>query len=334
MAAVRLRRSLAARVLWVTVVLIVLSEALIFALSLAQERRNWLKLRAQEADWVVFLLRQNSSLAADPAVRSILLGMSRAMAISLIDAQGTELLHIGDAELHSANTLAPHHDALHLLYHASLGSVVRPREIDISQESLVLGAARALITVIHTADKPLELVAQSTHLPNAKLRILISERNLHVEMCRFALRVVKLSLLFVVAAGGLMYLALHRLLVRPMRKLTEAIVAFRADPEHYFPVDPRIGFSGGNEIAVAAEEIAGMQRDLRMALWRKARLAALGAAFSRACHDLRGALAVALLATEQLSAGGASRPEKSTEALIGAVDQANALVRRTLDFMR
>src|SRR5579875_1421934 len=335
MAAVLPRRSLAARVLWVTVALIVLSEALIVAVSLAQERRNWLKLRVQEADWVVFLLRQHPSLAADPAARAILLGMSKAVAISLLDAQGTELLRIADAGFHSASSQAPDNGTLRQSSpQASPEPAADGREIDLSQESLALGAARALIARFDPTDKPLELVTRSAHLPDAKLKLFISEHSLRAEMRRFAFRVAQLSLLLAAGAGGLMYLALHRLLVRPMRKLTEAIVAFRADPEHYFPVDPRIGFSGGNEIAVAAEELAGMQRDLRMALWRKARLAALGAAFSRACHDLRGALAVALLATEQLSAGGASRPEKSTEALIGAVDQANALVRRTLDFMR
>jgi|GEM_PF-1130355 len=334
MAAVRPRRSLAARVLWVTVALIVLSEALIFALSLAQERRDWLKLRVQEADWIVFLLRENPSLAADPAARAILLAMSKAMAISLLDAQGAELLRIDDTDFHSASVQAPDHSPLRHSAQASPESVAGGSEIALSRETLPVSIVRALITLFDPTDKPLELVTQSAHLPDAKLKLFISEQSLRAEMRRFAFRVAQLSLLLVAGAGGLMYLALYRLLVRPMRRLTEAIVAFRADPEHYFPSDPRISFPGGNEIAVAAEELAGMQRDLRMALWRKARVAAIGAAFSRACHDLRGALSVAMLAAERLNADGTSHPGRTTEALIGAVEQANALVSRTLDFMR
>src|SRR5579875_1671250 len=139
MAAFGLRRNLAGRVLWVTVALIVLSEALIVAVSLAQERRNWLKLRSQEADWIVFLLRQHPSLAADPTARAILLGMSKAVAISLLDAQGAELLRIADASFHSASSQAPDNGTLRHSPQASPEPAAGGREIDLSQESLALG---------------------------------------------------------------------------------------------------------------------------------------------------------------------------------------------------
>lgn len=328
------RRRLATRVLWITVALVVLSEALVIVSSLAQQRRTWLKLHAQEADRIASLLREAPSLATDSSLRSILLGISRAREISLRNAQGTELLRLDETRSLPANSQASNDGTPRDSDPPNSEWTVAARKVDLSQETLLWGAACAFMTLFDPSDQPIELVARSAFLPDAKLRLLISGSNLRAEMRQFAWRAAQLSLLLVLGAGALMYFALHRFLVRPMRRLTDAIVAFRADPEYYFPVDPSVSFPGGNEIAVAAKELAGMQRDLRTALWRKARLAALGAAFSRACHDLRGALSVAMLATEQLSADAASRSDRSAEALITAVEQANALVSRTLDLMR
>ena len=47
-----------------------------------------------------------------------------------------------------------------------------------------------------------------------------------------------LSLVVAGVTGGLVYLAVLLLLVRPMRRITGSIAAFRADPERTTPLDP------------------------------------------------------------------------------------------------
>jgi signal transduction histidine kinase len=89
-----------------------------------------------------------------------------------------------------------------------------------------------------------------------------------------------------------------------------------------------------DEISVAGRELAAMQHELRAALWRNARLAALGTVVAKVSHDLRGILTPALLTAERLQLNADPRVQRSGEILAQAVDRATDLVRRTLDYAR
>ena len=77
-----------------------------------------------------------------------------------------------------------------------------------------------------------------------------------------------------------------------------------------------------------------MQHELRAALWRNARLAALGTVVAKVSHDLRGILTPALLTAERLQLNPDPRVQRAGEMLAQAVDRATDLVRRTLDYAR
>ena len=89
-----------------------------------------------------------------------------------------------------------------------------------------------------------------------------------------------------------------------MGRITENMVAFRADPEN----PARIIESSGrrDEIGTAEEELGGMQRELASMLHQQSRLAALGLAVSKINHDLRNLLASAQLFSDQLSTSARS----------------------------
>ena len=121
----------------------------------------------------------------------------------------------------------------------------------------------------------------------------------------------------------------------PIRRIIESISAFRADPERTAPLDPdRITVLPDGEMAMAGRELAAMQNELRAALWRNARLAALGTAMAKVSHDLRNILAPALLTAERLQANPDAAIRRSGATLVRAVDRATELVSRTLDFAR
>ena len=130
---------------------------------------------------------------------------------------------------------------------------------------------------------------------------MIQESTLDAELRAFAASFAWLSLLIAGVNGAIIYLALRQLLVLPMRRLTRSIVAFRSDPERAAPLDPQqITVLPDDEMAVAGRELASMQRALRVALGRNARLAAVGTAVAKVAHDLRNVLAPALLSAESL----------------------------------
>ncbi len=87
-------------------------------------------------------------------------------------------------------------------------------------------------------------------------------------------------------------------------------------------------------MAVAGRELAAMQHELRAALWRNARLAALGTVVAKVSHDLRGILTPALLTAERLQLSADPKVQRAGETLAQAVDRATDLVRRTLDYAR
>jgi signal transduction histidine kinase len=130
----------------------------------------------------------------------------------------------------------------------------------------------------------------------------------------------------------LVYYSLHRLMVRPMRRMTQAMVAFREDPE-----DATRGITPSNrtdEIGIAQRELASMQMGLRGALQQKTRLAALGIAVTKINHDLKNILATARLVSDRLADSEAPEVRRVTPTLVGAIDRAVDLCAQTLSFTR
>ncbi len=158
---------------------------------------------------------------------------------------------------------------------------------------------------------------------------------LHQALLRRATQVGSVSLAVAVAVGLLLYFALLVLLVRPIRRLTQSIAAFRADPERLIPHDGMAPPSTReDEIAVAARELSAMQGELRAALWRNARLAALGVAVAKVNHDLRGILSPAMLTGERLQMSQDASAKRAGDVVVRAVERAAELMRRTLEFAR
>ena len=154
-------------------------------------------------------------------------------------------------------------------------------------------------------------------------------------MRQFTSHFAGLALLIAGITGGLVYLAVLLLLVRPMRRITGSIAAFRGDPERTVPLNPDdVTGLRNDEIAVAGRELAAMQHELRGALWRNARLAALGTVVAKVSHDLRGILTPALLTAERLQLNPDPKVQRAGETLALAVNRATDLVRRTLDYAR
>ena len=132
--------------------------------------------------------------------------------------------------------------------------------------------------------------------------------------------------------AALVYLALHYLFVRPMRRITANITAFRADPEN--PGRALIASRRADEIGTTERELAAMQRDLASMLHQKNRLAALGLAVSKINHDLRNLLASAQLVSDQLLDLPDPKVQRFAPKLMRALERAIAFCQSTLSYGR
>jgi signal transduction histidine kinase len=120
--------------------------------------------------------------------------------------------------------------------------------------------------------------------------------------------------------------------VRPIHRLTDNMIAFRADPENPARV---IGVSGRpDEIGIAERELATMQHDIASMLQQKSRLAALGLAVSKINHDLRNLLASAQLISDRLAHLPDPRVQRFAPKLVRALERAIDFCQSTLSYGR
>src|SRR6202043_3720342 len=131
---------------------------------------------------------------------------------------------------------------------------------------------------------------------------------------------------------SLVYLALHLLLVRPMRRMTANMVAFRADPEN--PARIIAASDRRDEIGTAERELAAMQSDLATLLAQKNHLAALGLAVSKINHDLRNLLSSAQLFSERLAKISDPHVQRFAPKLMRSLERAIAFCQSTLSYGR
>jgi signal transduction histidine kinase len=164
------------------------------------------------------------------------------------------------------------------------------------------------------------------------IEVVIDELPLRKAMYRFSSNLLLISLIIASLTAGLVYLALHFLFVRPMRRLTENLVDFHENPESSARII--VPSHRGDEIGVAERELSDMQRDLVSMLHQKSRLAALGLAVSKINHDLRNLLASSQLLSDQLASVPDPRVQRFAPKLMRSLERAIAFCQSTLSYGR
>jgi signal transduction histidine kinase len=169
-------------------------------------------------------------------------------------------------------------------------------------------------------------------LPQAMVWIIVDELPLRIAMYGFAGRILVLSLIIALFTSVLLYLALRRLIVRPLVELSGDMTAFRRAPEE--SGRERAPASRNDEIGVVDREFQHMQRELRASLRQKSRLAEIGAATNKINHDLRNMLSTARLLSDRLAQSDDQRTRALAPTIMGTIDRAARLAGDALDYVR
>jgi signal transduction histidine kinase len=306
-------RSLSARVLWLTVGIILFVEIVILMPSLGRERQAWLWDRVTDGYLAAYSAAATGGAAGaiDPATKHELLTLAGAESVTLSPPDKPNLMLAVDM------AAAP------------------DRRINLSQESLLVSIWRADLAVLGLGGRRIEISADHWGVSGTQVKVIINGRTLAGHLRTYVAHIAGLSVVIALVTGLLVFLALDRALVRPMRIITASIAGFRRDPEHAGQQElGRLGARHDDEISGAARELAVMQDELRAALWRNARLAAVGTAMAKISHDLRNILSSALLVADRLQESAEPIVKKAANTLIAAVEQSADLLNRTVDFAR
>jgi len=304
------RRSLSWRLVFLTLAAMAGTGLLLFVPAMMRERGSWLDDRI---------------LAAQLAVQALPAFPDRP---PLDPATSQELLRL--AGVVSIRLQEPGRPAVAL---APATPIPPPGMLDMRGETLVSALGATLAALTRESPGLILIVAPSPKRPEAVLSIVIDQAHLDAHLRAAATSVALQGLAVALTTGLLTYLALLLLLVRPLRRLTRSIADFRADPAHGVPLDdPDLPPGTADEVAIAERELAAMQRELRAALWRNARLAALGTTVAKVSHDLRGILSPALLTAERLQTSADPAVRRAGDTLTRVVERATTLVKGTLDY--
>ncbi|MBU1325078.1 MAG: HAMP domain-containing histidine kinase [Alphaproteobacteria bacterium] len=203
-----------------------------------------------------------------------------------------------------------------------------PELIDLRGRGVVARLSDPWRTLFGHPDRSLRVQARPRYRSGDYIEILAPAEPLKRELAAYLANSLLLSLLLSVLAGGMLYLGLAFLVLRPLQRVTQAIEAFADDPERRAAAPN----DRDDEIGQVERELARMQEEVRQSLRSRARLAALGEAVARINHDLRNMLTSAQIASERLSASSDPQVAKAVPRLERALGRAAALTRNVLDY--
>lgn len=300
--------SLSARLLVLTIFFVMISEVLIYAPSVARFRQSFLEERIAAAHLATLALEAMPNHAVSPELQQRLLERSETYHVVLRTPK-RHMFALGAQEL-------PSIDATY----------------DLRVPVFFGWLADALVTLVQTENRVLRVIAPSPKDPGTVVEILMDEAPMRQAMYDFSVRILALSLIISAITASLVFLALRWLMVRPMERITESMMKFRADPENAeasLPPGDRV-----DEIGVAQRELGVMQQEVRQALRQRRRLAALGSAVAKINHDLRNSLATAVLVSDRLADSDDPEVRRLVPRLFEAIDRAVELCSQTLNFAR
>lgn len=305
------KRSLSTKLLLLTIVFVFVAEFVVLVPSIANQRQDWFAMRFEEAYLASLALEGPREGALEESLVRQLFSTANILGVT-INSDDMRML-----------ILAPELDP-----HGSPNML----QVDLTQENWLDLIANAWGTFFSRGDNIIQATGEPQFAPGRTVDIVVSQKALRDDLYVYARNIFFLSLVISTLTAGLVYWALNRIIVHPVKRLTANITAFDADPENPGGI---LTPSGRNdEIGIAEESLAAMERSVRDLLNERRRLAALGAGISKISHDLRNILASAQLMSDRLAKSDDPSVRKLSPRLLSALDRAIVLSRDTLTYGR
>jgi signal transduction histidine kinase len=290
-----------------TTLFVMLAEVLIYVPSIANFRLNWLNDRLAAAYTAALVLDAAPSGMVPENLAKQILDSIGARAVAMKMGSRRRLLAVSET----------------------------PPPIDRDFDMRSVYAYDAIVdafTALIEKDTGVMRVVGPAPMGGDFIEIVMDEPPLRTAMLRFSVTILLLSLVISGITAILVYLTLHYMFVRPMRRVTANMTAFRDDPEN---PDRIITPSGRrDEIGTAERELATMQIELASTLQQRKRLATLGLAVSKINHDLRNLLTSAQLFSDRLSSLPDPAVQRFAPKLMRALERAIAFCESTLSYGR
>ncbi len=302
----RFLNTLSGRFLLLTVAFVMLAEVLIFVPSIARFRADYLLLRLEKAQIASLALLATDDAMISDDLEQELLQNAEVFNVVLRRDEVRQLVL-------SSEIPAPIHDSFDL-------RMAGPWELIRDATTVLVDPQNRIIRVIGNPVQDAGLLIEIT----------METGPLRAAMVDYGLRILFLSALISVVTAFLLFLAVQRLLVGPIRRVVLHMQAYAEAPE-----DARRVIAPSaevEELRVAEEALQSMQTQLTGALRQKERLAQLGGAVAKISHDLRNILTTAQLFADRIDSSGDPMVARAAPKLVASISRAVSLCESTLAF--
>lgn len=298
--------SLTGRFLLLTIVFVMLAEVLIFVPSVARFRQDYLQARLERGQLASLAVLANADQMVDPALEKELLENAGVLNVVLRRNEVRELV--------LSSPMPVPVEASYDLRDASPFVLIRD----------------ALMIMFIAEDKVIRVIGTPVKQAGLQIEVTLHTTEMRDAMIDYGIRVFLLSLVISVITSALLFFAVRRFLVLPIRRVVGHITAFKDAPQDLAKIiEPSAGIT---ELFEAEQALMAMQIELSAALKQKDRLAILGGAVAKISHDLRNMLTTAQLLADRMEMSKDPAVKRTTPKLVGSLSRAIKLCESTLKF--
>ena len=298
--------TLSGRFLILTIVFVMLAEILIFVPSVARFRQDYLNIRLERA--------QIASLALE----------AEDMISSELEA---ELL--ATAEVY--NVVLRRNKVRQLMLSSPIPLPVSA-SYDLRNTSPFGLIRDAMLSLFDPTEKVIRVLGDPVLGAGLMIEVTMSSAGLRTAMLDYGLRVLWLSAAISIFTAVLLFWAVRKALVLPIRSVVSHMKSYASAPEDARRIiNPNARL---RELREAQEAMQSMQIELTGALKQKERLAQLGGAIAKISHDLRNILTSAQLFTDRIEASEDPTVARLAPKLVRSISRAVNLCETTLTYGR
>ena len=298
--------TLSGRFLILTILFVMLAEIFIFVPSIARFRQDWLDNRLERAQIASLALLANDMIEPD-------------LEAELLENAGVYNVALRRNEMSELILSSPMPQPISATYDLR----------DPSAGTLIMDALRQILT---PGDNVIRVIGNPAQQAGLLIEVTVPSGPLRAAMIDYGLRILALSAIISIFTATLLFLAVRRFLVKPIKGVVQAMQSYAAAPEDARRIiRPSAGV---RELAEAEEALEALQTELTSVLRQRERLAALGSAVAKISHDLRNILTSAQLFADRIESSSDPVVSRMAPKLMNSIGRAVSLCESTLAFGR
>lgn len=300
----RVLNSLSGRFLILTVVFVMLAEILIFVPSIARFREDFLNARLDRSQIASLALLASEDISGE-------------LQNELLENAGV------------FNIVLRRNESRQLVLSSPIPSPVAAT-FDMRNATAFELIRDAMARLAEPEPQVIRVIGEPSRMAGLLIEVTLDTPDLRAAMIDYGLRILLLSAVISAVTALLLFLAVRRFLVKPIKRVVGHMQSYAAAPEDARRViTPSAGVT---ELREAEDTLQLMQTQLTGALKQKERLAQLGGAVAKVSHDLRNILTSAQLFTDRIEMSEDPTVKRMAPKLVSSITRAVHLCETTLAY--